>query len=282
MSDVEVIHEHADGYTETGHSVSYTDGYIKFRKTFRYKAMRLLKGAPLSVFLDVALATEPIGILTICADTGYGSHSVCNALDFLVLHNFLEELGRSGSNGSKQYRAKSYTWSGSDRNAPPDSDLTPVSSGGRIALDAIRQKRDTVPDNAIEPPKSAIRRARNAIPVHDDGTFSLTRDKTLIEENASSCQEREAMLSGAGFEGVNVHRLAEKVTDIAIIKEWCKFVTENPRKYRRPQGEAYLILKDDPRALPKWPQKKERKREYHTQGLMIEKVRAAREKEQSA
>src|SRR5581483_9827763 len=137
MADLEFIREGTDGFTHQGHTVSYTDAYIKVRRSFLQQALRTLKGAPLSLFFAVSLSKEPPDVPTLCQLTGYHHETVCNGLDFLVERRFLEELTRSGSHGVKCYRPMvHYTYTGLDRDAPPDPELQ--NCEGRIRKNRLR------------------------------------------------------------------------------------------------------------------------------------------------
>lgn len=245
MSDIIVVREQAEGFTEHGHSVSYTDGYIKLRKTFRYKALRLLKGAPLSVFCSVALADEPPDVQTICADTGYSPHAVCDALDFLVSRHYLEEQGRKGSRGVKVYRPVSYTWCGSDRNAPPDAENEDDS---RIAKNAIRRRHDDM----------------NEIPNHE------TLEDSFIHERQT---ESRAILEKLGIEGPNLVRLSAVVAP-SVAQAWLDWSEQVDRtRWKNPAGFAAKRLLGHPQAEPPYSKKDEpKKRKAFIAGRLAEKV----------
>jgi hypothetical protein len=240
MADIEIVRETANGFSHQGHSVFYTDSYVKLRRSFRKHALRLLRGAPLSCFMEIALADEPSDVQTICANTGYTSTAtVCAAIDFLVERNFIEEIGRTGPNGVKRYRAINYAWSGSDRNAPQDV----VEEPSRISKNEIR----------LCAPQTKIRRAKSEIrPVHD------MNDDVLIKhehsEETSSCIAEVAKILSRAFDGVNVQRLAGRIDSTELAEEWVTWCSddESKRQFRNPQGIAYGKLMATRNARPKF------------------------------
>ncbi len=174
MAEIEYVREHADGFSQQGHAVFSTDAYVKVRRSFRRHSLKLLKGAPLSVFLCVALSETAPDVQTICADTGYHHETVCRALDFLVERRFLAESGRAGCNGPKTYRPLVYTWSGSDRNAPTD----PVSRKIRIPQAQPHLFREELAENSR--PDAEKSRSNSDFP-RSDSDFSRKNPRLVVD-----------------------------------------------------------------------------------------------------
>lgn len=217
MADVEIIREQAEGYTHQGHSVSYTDAYIKVRRSFLNEALRTLKGAPLSVFFAVSLSPEPPDVDTICALTGYHSASVCKALDYLVTHHFLQEVGREGSRGVKVYVSLRYAWSGSDKRAPRE---------GRISKSEIR---------------------RELFARHDDD--ELTNSPSTLQASIHDTQKTREIFAGH-IQGVNLDRLAAGVSP-ETAQLWVEWLERVDRKrWTNPEGYCFKKLNADPEAHP--------------------------------
>lgn len=113
---MEAVHEERVQIGGPSGTLVWTDFYIKLKLAFRRKALRELKGAPLSVFLCLALHMDKDGVAypgieTIMNETGYtGRATVCSALDTLV------DLGlctkRSSYRGNDEYIVNGYAWFG--------------------------------------------------------------------------------------------------------------------------------------------------------------------------
>lgn len=253
MADIEIIRESADGFTHQGHSVSYTDTYVKVRRSFRRRALKTLRGAPLSVFWAVVLAEDPPGIKQICEDTGIDSPTtVCKALDFLVERQFLQETGRNGKNGNKVYAAVSYTWSGPDRNAPQDI----VSAPDGIPKYGIpeRAPKNGIPSQKVEsedrpkwnPTKNSGKRAsKNGIRPHDMND-DLSNENHLKESFIHDRAATRKIFQAAGIEGKNLDLLAGTVTP-EIAQGWARWLeTVNRGRWTRPEGFVFKQLSADP------------------------------------
>lgn len=255
MADLEIIHETSEGYTHQGHSAFSADSYIKIRRSFRHNALRLLRGAPLSCFFEIALADDPPDVQTICANTGYASTAtVCAALDFLVSRNFIRETGRV--NGVKCYRAVNYAWSGPDRRAPQDieTETGDISNNEIVKRDAEKEtsyptrrqrvkSEISVAQTEITPAKSEIARH-----VHDDVDIKHEHKE---ETSIHGISEIEKILSTC-FEGVNVKRLAARLDEPAHAQAWVDWCLNaaTRKKYRNPQGIAYTTLMETRNAQP--------------------------------
>lgn len=115
---VEAVREQRVAVSREGGSLAWTDCYIKLRLPFRQRALSLLKGAPLSVFLCLSLHIDDKGIAhpgieRICRETGYGRVTVMSALDQLADMEFVERLA-DGDRGLARYRVRGYAWFGSN------------------------------------------------------------------------------------------------------------------------------------------------------------------------
>lgn len=101
-------------YTEDG-PVPWTSVYIKLLVAFRRQALRELKGAPLSVFICLALHVGDAGyadpsLETIMRETGYGRATVCSALVVLYDLGLVEKVKRWKR--SNKYFVRGYAWFG--------------------------------------------------------------------------------------------------------------------------------------------------------------------------
>jgi hypothetical protein len=104
---------------------SPTGRYVKLKVAFRTSALGRLKGAPLSVFLCLALHVDRDGISSpgigcIMRETDYSRPSVCKALDTLCSPalRLVEKLPDPDKlRGTDQYRLRGYAWFGT-RPAP--------------------------------------------------------------------------------------------------------------------------------------------------------------------
>lgn len=98
-----------------GQAIPWTSVYIKFLVAFRRQALRELKGAPLSVFICLALRVNESGfsepsLETIMRETGYGRATVCSALDRLHDLRLVERVKRWKQNN--RYHIRGYAWFG--------------------------------------------------------------------------------------------------------------------------------------------------------------------------
>lgn len=107
------VHEQHDSSAEP--PLVWTDYYIKLKLAFRKSALSTLKGAPLSVFLCLALhmnkrGTACVGIEALMKETGYSRRPVCAALDELEsLRLISKQVTRQGV---QEYRLRGYAWMG--------------------------------------------------------------------------------------------------------------------------------------------------------------------------
>lgn len=98
-----------------GQALVWTDFYIKLKVAFRKRALRELKGAPLAVFICLALHVDRDGVAypgidTIMRETGYSRSVVCNALDSLVNLGICTK--RPSFRGCDEYIVNGYAWFG--------------------------------------------------------------------------------------------------------------------------------------------------------------------------
>lgn len=114
---VETVQEQKVSVRGDGSALVSTDFYIKLKTAFRERALAMLKGAKLSVWLSLALHVDRNGISSpgidrIMQETGYTSRStVCSALDDLVRLGVVEKLS-SNPWGNDEYRVLGYAWFG--------------------------------------------------------------------------------------------------------------------------------------------------------------------------
>lgn len=109
---------------------------MKFLVEFRRDGSLLrLKGAPLSLFILIGLheaeilqhGADPLTVSDMERETGYSRPSVTQALDKLVVTNYVLELDERGKKNEKQYRVKSYMWFGAQRSMPfPSGESKPI------------------------------------------------------------------------------------------------------------------------------------------------------------
>jgi len=89
------IHRGEELYiTDTGSQESKKTTYVKFSVTFREKQLRQLKGAPLAVFICLALHIQEDGtcfpsVSLISQETGYNKDTVFKALKRLELMGYI-------------------------------------------------------------------------------------------------------------------------------------------------------------------------------------------------
>lgn len=236
MADIEIIHQHSRGFSETGQVSERSESFIKILTSFRHGALRHLKGAPLSVFLCVALheadAMPGCSLTTMCAETGFSRPSVIDAVRFLLngAQRFIEEAGLE-SDGTKRYRVTAFAWFGQKPKTP---DL-PLDTGSKNSL----------------PPRPS----KKFLPPHDDddvySKHEHNKETSSIHERAENFREIEKIFATV-FQGVNVKRLAERVDTPELAKIWVDWCN-NPNtqsQYRNPQGAAYIALMAQPNARP--------------------------------
>lgn len=249
MADIEIIRERGDGFTHQGHSVSYTDSYIKLRRSFKQHLKRL-RGVQLHVFLFISLSETPPDVKTLCAELEYHSESICNALDILVARRFIEEMPRVGSNGIKCYRHISFAWDGPDRSAPADV---------RISESEIRQPRgkpkfDTrkIRDGDAEKRNSTRRKAKSdaensRVPhdMNDDSYLKQERDSSIHDNPAT-----QKILAENGVQGKNLDLLARSVAPTTA-QAWADWLTVVDReRWTQPVGYLVKKLLANPNARP--------------------------------
>lgn len=285
MADLEFIREAADGFTHQGHSSSSTDAYIKVRRSFLNQALRTLKGAPLSIFFAVSLCKDPPDVPTICQLTGYHNETVCIALDFLVERRFLEELGRSGSHGVKVYHPLlSYTYTGLDRDAPPDPELqTDESRNRKIRLrdgnsgtndsngvevgksdydDAENPRvRAENPRTNAENPRRIKKQTRKREfddaenprtrhDMNDDVQNEIHKENSFIHGSPQEAEATRKILAAAGIEGPNLDALAQRVS-VSVAGQWALWLERVDReRWKNPEGYCAKKLLKNPSTEP--------------------------------
>ena len=248
MSDIRIVQQREVGYSERGDTVYSTESYIKVLTSFKSGALRMLKGAPLSIFICVALheADESPGasLTTMERETGYSRPSVIEASRFLTdpAHRFIEEIGRE-SDGTKRYRVAAYAWFGEKRGS------------------SIPKFSSSDSDSAEKPDPPPRRRGSKKIllpplkvftpPPHDDDVSTSTvhsRNKHHHHDVAAA----QKIFAEAGFQGKNLVTLAQHVPE-EIAREWVDWIPrakQIPQRYPRPHGYAWTVLESDPYAHP--------------------------------
>lgn len=104
-----------------GPVLQWVDFYIKLKVAFRKRGLKMLKGAPLSVFLCLALHVDrngiaaPGGIEAIMSETDYSRGAVCSALEKLEKLGLIETI--PVYRAANKYRVLGYAWFG-QRPAP--------------------------------------------------------------------------------------------------------------------------------------------------------------------
>lgn len=114
---LEAVHEDHLALDQHGHTFAWTDFYIRLKVAFRKTALADLKGAPLSVFLCLALhvdrdsCSHP-GLDAICRETGYARTSVCRALRELISRGYVRKCARRSPQDPDTYEILGYAWFG--------------------------------------------------------------------------------------------------------------------------------------------------------------------------
>ncbi len=113
---LEAVREQRVAIDCNGKSLQYTDFYIRLKLAFRDRALRLLRGSKLSVFLCLALhvgadGVSSPGIEKIMEETDYSRQSVCTALAELVKMGFVVKMPRRHLQADR-YEVKGYAWYG--------------------------------------------------------------------------------------------------------------------------------------------------------------------------
>lgn len=118
---MEVISERRVSYTADGQTRQEENWYLKIRRNFSHRALRLLKGAPLSVFICLACEADEEGEISgmdedeIASKTGYATNTVRKALEVLENNGFI--ISRKQYRAPQRYNIRGYAWIG--RNPKP-------------------------------------------------------------------------------------------------------------------------------------------------------------------
>jgi len=249
MSDIRIVQQREVGYSKRGDTVYSAESYIKVLTSFKSGALRMLKGAPLSIFICVALheADEDPGasLSTMERETGYSRPSVIEASRFLTdpAHHFIEETGRE-ADGTKRYRVAAYAWFGEKRGSsiPQFSPTEPAVNADKPAKNTKgRGSKKTLP-----PPLKVF-----TPPPHDDDVSTSTPDSRDKHHHHDVAAARK-IFAEVGFQGKNLQILAERVPE-EIAREWADWIPrakQIPHRYIRPYGYAWTVLESDPHAHP--------------------------------
>jgi len=114
---LEAVTERHVSVAGDGSAFVWDDYYIKLKLAFRKRALRELRGAPLSVFLCLALHVDADGIAhpgikRICDETGYCRRAVIDALAYLDEQVHVLERLPSDNRAVSRYRVQGYAWFG--------------------------------------------------------------------------------------------------------------------------------------------------------------------------
>jgi hypothetical protein len=217
----------------------------------------MLKGAPLSLFICVALheadADPGASLSTMERETGYSRPSVIEASRFLTdpAHRFIEEIGRE-DDGTKRYRVAAFAWFGEKR-------------GSSIPEFSTSERGSSIPQSTLsepaQPAKSSRKRGSKKIlppplkvfnpATHDDDVNTSTSDSGKKHHRHDVTRARK-IFSQAGFQGKNLETLAQRVP-VEIAREWVEWIPraqQIPHRYSRPFGYAWTVLEVDPYAHP--------------------------------
>jgi hypothetical protein len=262
MSDIQVVRRQTVGYDQHGDSSYSEDSYIKLLVSFHNGSLQLLKGAPLSVYLAVALreADDPPGatLNVIAQDTSLSTRQALRAIQFLLKEDnrFVQESGFEPTTGAKIYRVAAFAWFG------PKGWPSGQKGGTPFRYDKLSPHYDTRVRGMTMSQHVVV------------GTSSESEKLNQFEDLEQQQQVRQ-ILQKAGLVGVVVHRLSKAVS-AETAQAWSDWIQgdDHPR-VQNPAGIAVRAILDDPTAQPPAPRvKKERKRTPHMQGRFIDKVRA--------
>ena len=248
MSDIRVVRQQEIGYSERGDSVYSTEAYIKVLASFRKGALRILKGAPLSVFFCVACheADDTPGASTrgMESETGYSHPTVIEAVKFLTApeHRFIEKIGQE-ADGTNIFRVAAYAWFGTKAQGssiPAEPRRDRASSIRQSPSPSGRGGKNILPPEKVLPPSVVV-----------EVTSSLKgSDLTSTSEVRARVKK---ILSEAGFYGKPLDQLSGILEDERAERwaRWISWAEEYARDtYRSPAGMALYQLTQDPQAEP--------------------------------
>ena len=287
MPPVEISYERTLGFDKFGQSVSRAQAHMKFSPSFVDDGcVGDLKGPPLSCYIIIGLhevkillgQAQPLSLIEIQRLSKYSRPSVTEALDFLVERNYITELAERGDKNEKQYRVRNYMWFGSNPSSPisgadgkkylpsdASDESRPRGRSREIATDNpcptnggrsrhIKAAADNGRSRDSGAPQKIFTPAKKIFPphVHDD---DVRTKQNQDSETSSSIHARaaiEKILREAGFEGINVQRIAENIDEIEIAEAWAEWLSdpETTKRYRNPHGIAYGILMERPNMRP--------------------------------
>ncbi len=237
MSDITIHKSQEIGYTEFGQTILSKDAHIKILSSFRNGSLRLLRGAPLSVFICIALheADDAPGASLSCieAETGYTRKTVIEAIRFLCdpLRPFIERCGEE-ADGTHRYRPAAYAWFGSDK-----------------------ARRSPIPQENASDPASPIRPAASGIIPLAGKKSPLPRRRRIdvssagVNFSSSSLTAAQKLLRQAGIFSAG---------ELAIDEEGARAVAVAIAEGRITPGFAYTCLKNDAAWRPAAPKPRRR------------------------
>ncbi len=232
MSDIEIVHQHTRGFSETGQVSERSESFIKILTSFRRGTLRHLKGAPLSVYMCIALheADEQPGcsLTEMERETGYTRPTVCAAVQFLSdgASRFIEEAGLE-SDGTKRYRVTRFAWFG-QKPKPQEANPDPQTASKKIL-----------------PPRAS----KNFLLAHDDMN-DVQNEKHFETSCIHDVSATKKILSAANIQGKNLDLLAARVSPetAQLWAEWLENVDRTA--WKRPEGFLFNQLTADPCKRP--------------------------------
>lgn len=208
----------------------------------------MLKGCFAQVYLTIgAYEVDPLGLtLQEIADlTGLSKPSVSAALKFLFRNNIIE--GREEEGAIRYGACFGFYYRGE----------------AQVDLRAGDEK--------------------NFLPscMYEHSSLTIEAQASVQEETYIHESETREIFSECGIEGPNLDRLAEKVRDVELAERWLDWKKTNPKGFTRIGGYIFSKLNQNPRAEPPAIHKPtERKREFHAQGVLWERLQAERAKKE--
>lgn len=252
-SDIQVVRQAVVGYDQHGDSSYSDESFIKLLVSFRNGSLRLLKGAPLSIYFSVALheVDDPPGatVPMISDDTGLSERQIKRSLPFLAdhTHRFVQESGFEPRTGAKIYRVAAYAWFG--KSGQPSR--------------AHPQRYDKLSPRApILSPHDNV-----ALVVDVDQDIPLLAE--ILQQQKQQAEVHD-ILHACGIFGSPLTHLAHLVS-VETAKAWQAWIAEPPRGLRNPAGVVVRALLDDPTALPPTPRAATRR--FRIQGPLADRLR---------
>lgn len=212
---------------------------------------QLANGARCAVFVCIGLMElDPLGASKrdILDYTGLSRQTVESALRFLEVGGLI-----TCDPASKRYRASTYY---------------------RCNPSHQQDVRELVPILQGERAEHVVKNFSTSL--HDDDVHILPSSEGF-KHHSLHAKTRE-LFDAIGVQGVNLDILARSV-ELECAEHWQAWVESKPQGYKLPVGYLVKQLKANPRAEPPAIHKPtERKREFHAQGVLWERLQAERAK----